>query len=384
MSHDAGRVVEVLAKCVDTVTLLAYDPPPVPRSSEDAMPYAVSSARGNIRLVSLGPKGTWRQYRSRAKRVRRVVAGASADWDVLLLRLVNRRAHLVWKANRCPRVVTQVGGSMLEFRRHAPSPFIRRLVALSMARWEEANQRTIIRGADLTFVVGEDLKALYSGVSKHVFVLRESGLRSSELVRVPDRLVAAETRFLVAGQINRSKGVDEAVRAFARIRGGDLPHASLDVVGDGEALADLRALVRDLDLGDAVRFHGWIDDRHALLELYRRSDVLLCLSHVDFLPRVVWESMGSSVLVIATPVGALPHAFRHEEDLLFVPVGRVAEVESAIGTLLRRPELRRHILERGLGRAREATIEGLVAGMLDKIVHRWPELDDGPQRSEDG
>ncbi len=380
MNHDAGRMIEVLADRVRSVTLLAYEPPPTALSSEDDTPFVIKPRPSNLRVVSLGPKGTWREYRARARRVREVVEHHSGDWDVLVLRLVNRRAHLVFEANRCPRVVTQVGGSNLSYRMGSTSS-VRKLMALPLAYWEEAHQRRIIRGSGLTFVVGEDLRDLYARTSDRVHILRHSALRDTDFFVAPDRFTdPRKVNLMFAGQVIASKGPLDAVDAFARIKASSLADAHLHIVGGGTALEDTKTRVRELGLDASVTFHGWIGDRRTLLDLYRRMDVLLCLSHVDFMPRVVWEALASSVLVIATPVGALPQAFDDGEQLTFVPVGDPGRVADAVAALLSDGDRRRHLLARGLERAREATIDRMVDGLLTHLVETWPELG-GPQIS---
>jgi glycosyltransferase involved in cell wall biosynthesis len=370
MNHDAGRVIELLADRVREITLLAYDAPTEIRSVEDATPYLISPKPDNVHVVSLGPKGSWRSYFARRKRIAAVVREHHERWDVLLLRLINRRAHLVWRAARWPRLVAQVGGSKLALVRGAP-PERGRLKALAVSLIEERYQRKIIHDADLTFVVGEDLALRYARTSDNISILRWSGLRDADLYTHADRFEASDAKLLFVGQLHPSKGVFDVLDAFGIVKREILPDATLHIVGDGVAADDMRRRA-----GEGVVFHGWIGDRDELLELYRATDALFCLSHADFMPRVVWEALGSSAFVIATPVGTLPHAFTDRVELLFVPQRNPGAAAEAVRTLLQHPDLRRGMLERGRARAAEATLEKMVDGMLQRIAERWPELKD--------
>jgi glycosyltransferase involved in cell wall biosynthesis len=371
---EAGRMIEGLAEGVERLTLVAYDPPAAHPSNEDVTDYLIRTTRGNVDFLSLGPKGGWRDFASRGRRVRGIVSKASGDWDVIMVRLVNRRAHTVWSANKCPRVVVHVGGSLLAFALRAPARTLRKARMLAYGLWAEFNQRRIIRAADLTFVVGEDLLARYARIAKHAVIVRGSALRRRDLQAAADRLQRPEPRFLFCGQVHPSKGIFDVVAAFARIRSNVLPDARLDVVGDGPGASELRALADEIGVSDAVTYHGWITDRDALFDLYlyRRMDVLLCLSRVDFLPRVIWEALGSSVLVIATAVGSVPTVFA--DVIKIVPVSDAAAVENVVRELLAHPESRSHMLERGLMRAEEATLETFTGRFLGEIASRWPEL----------
>lgn len=58
------------------------------------------------------------------------------------------------------------------------------------------------------------------------------------------------------GFIDVTRGLDTVARAVALARKEQLP-VTLDVVGTGEALEQIKALVAELGIGDFVTFHGW-------------------------------------------------------------------------------------------------------------------------------
>lgn len=369
-----GPYVEALADSVDRLSLVAYDPPQSPSGTEDMTEYVMRPHRGNIDFLSLGPKGTWREYPSRSKRVGEVVGRASGRWDVVLFRLVNRRAHLVFRANRCPRVVSIVGGSSLELVKKATMPPWQRLPRLLYALRAESHYRRILAASGLVFANGEELVSRYRAVAPGISLLRSSARRARHSYRAPDRLNGEEVRFLVVGQIRSDKGILQALDAFASMRSSLLPRSHLHVVGVGPELASMRAMAAERGLHGAVTFHGWIPSGDELFSLYRKMDVLLCLSEVDFLPRVVWEAMGNSVLVIATMVGSLPHAFVNGSEILLIDSSASENVEQAVRLLRQNPQLRRSILARAFERAKEATLEKVVGRLLAGVVDRWPEL----------
>jgi len=59
-------------------------------------------------------------------------------------------------------------------------------------------------------------------------------------------------RFLFAGRLNRQKGLDPLLRAFASMRGT----AMLDVVGEGANAGELKLLASQLGVSDRVVWHG--------------------------------------------------------------------------------------------------------------------------------
>lgn len=66
---------------------------------------------------------------------------------------------------------------------------------------------------------------------------------------------ATEQRFLYVGRLDREKGVDLLLRAFAQLLAGH-PGARLRVVGDGPRRPELERLAASLGLGMAVDFAG--------------------------------------------------------------------------------------------------------------------------------
>ncbi len=75
--------------------------------------------------------------------------------------------------------------------------------------------------------------------------------------------------FLYVGRLRRYKGVEAAIRALALAR-QHRADVSLDIAGAGQDDARLRGVARELELGDAVRFHGFVDEARKL-ELLRTT-----------------------------------------------------------------------------------------------------------------
>lgn len=94
--------------------------------------------------------------------------------------------------------------------------------------------------------------------------LAEAGV-ASETVYLPTpepppvftRRPAARPTFLYFGRLDREKGVDLLLRAFARLLAA-FPEARLRIVGRGPERPALEALAGELGAGEAVAFEGWM------------------------------------------------------------------------------------------------------------------------------
>lgn len=372
-----GPYVELLAESVDRLTLVAHDPPETAEHGEQFDDYLARPSRGNIEVLSLGPLGGRGDYLTRMRRVARTIGPASEAWDVLLLRF-GRRANLVYRANRCPRIVTLVWGtSMPEGIRSLLASKSPLAIALGLRR--EWHLRRILRGSGLAFTDGEACQERYAAFvpRSQMGLLRSSSRRARYTYLARDRLDRSDARFIVVGHVTAVKGVFDAIETFSMVREQLLPEATLHVVGMGHALDEARRRVDASAHAEAITFHGWVPAGEELFSLYRDSDVLLFMSRSssESLPRVISEAWAHSVIVVATPVGSLPLAFRHEHEVEFVPIGDVHAAFEAVRELSERPDLRSRLLEAGYARAMEATLEHVTAELVGAVQERWPKLD---------
>ncbi|MDR7420625.1 MAG: glycosyltransferase [Armatimonadota bacterium] len=139
---------------------------------------------------------------------------------------------------------------------------------------------------------------------------------------------------LFVGRLVEGKGLDTLLEAFARLRaieGG----ARLVLVGDGALAPVLRRRVRNLGLGDAVRFAG--ERPYAEIPTWMQAaDVLVLPSESEGFPNVIREALACGLPVVATPVGEIPRILTEAVGRL-VPVGDAAALATALRDVLRKP-----------------------------------------------
>lgn len=108
-------------------------------------------------------------------------------------------------------------------------------------------------------------------------------------------------KLLFVGQHILEKGIDIIVQALSLI-----PHDidyRMDFIGTGYALGQMQRLVRSLNLGKQVTFHGVTQDRNLLKKHYASADLFLFPSFYDNAPLVVREAaaMGTpSILLLGS------------------------------------------------------------------------------------
>lgn len=146
----------------------------------------------------------------------------------------------------------------------------------------------------------------------------------------PDVSVRAERpTFAYLGRLQRYKGVDLVLRAFAQ---SELPEAVLEVAGAGNYRPALEALALELGVADRVRFLGRIDEtgKQALL---RRAWAMAFAS-----PKEGWgitnlEAAASGTPVIASNSPGIRESVQHEVTGYLVPHGDTAAMAQAMRRL---------------------------------------------------
>jgi glycosyltransferase involved in cell wall biosynthesis len=202
------------------------------------------------------------------------------------------------------------------------------------------------------------MKRLMSrGVDRHVGVGERTSREVEQLIGLPPGSVLTihngvptETRDSaprplrgpVIGSIGRlepQKGYDVLMRALSAIEG-----ATLVLVGEGSERAALEQLASKVGVAERVEWLGWRDDARSYL---RAFDVFAFPSRFEGFPLAVLEALLASVAVVATDVGSIGEAVRHEETGLLVPQDDSDALADAIRKLLADEPLRRRLAEQG-------------------------------------
>lgn len=186
-----------------------------------------------------------------------------------------------------------------------------------------------------------------------------NGVALADLTRAR-RPEPAEPTLLFLGEINRSKGVFDLVRAVARVS-REFPRLRLVCAGTG-SLEELRGLAEELKIGDRVSCPGWLDADRKRAEL-ASATIFVLPSYAEAMPMALLEAMSWELPVITTPVGGIPQVIEHEANGLLFQPGDVEALAAAITRLVREPALRQ-----ALGAAARQTIERSYS--LDASVER--------------
>lgn len=174
------------------------------------------------------------------------------------------------------------------------------------------------------------IRVIYCGIDSHRFT-------PDPLARSPRPLIA------YLGRLKKYKGVDVVLRAFAEVERVD---ATLEIAGTGDHRPALEKLARSLDLGDRVKFLGFVSESEKLA-LLRRAWVLALAS-----PKEGWGITNLEAAACATPVVAsdspgIRESVRDGETGFLVPHGDVGAMSRALARITQSPALVQSLGENG-------------------------------------
>jgi len=148
---------------------------------------------------------------------------------------------------------------------------------------------------------------------------------------------AAEPTFLYLGRLKRYKGVEFALRALAQARRARAD-ITLDICGQGDDRTRLERVARELRLGDAVRFRGYVSEEEKR-RLLRQAWALVFPS-----PKEGWgianiEAAASATPALVSDSPGLRESVRHGETGYLVPHGDVDQLSRRMLELATDPAL---------------------------------------------
>ncbi len=129
-------------------------------------------------------------------------------------------------------------------------------------------------------------------------------------------------QLLQAGRLIEKKGLKTTLRAFARFQ-KEFPAARLTIAGEGPQLEELQSLARELQIGSAVDFAGFVSQEE-LRELLYSSHIFLHPSETgrdgnqEGVPNSMLEAMASGLPVFATRHGGIPEAVENNVSGILV------------------------------------------------------------------
>ena len=208
-------------------------------------------------------------------------------------------------------------------------------------------------------VVGPELERKYrDDRARSVLATTVSLVSERDLAVAADAVAArdygGELTLLTVGRLDAEKNPLLLAEIMARLLAGGRRWRLL-VCGEGPMRSQLQERLAALGLLDRVELLGYVPIDAGLLDLYRASHAFLHVSLTEGFPQVLVEAFATGLPTVATAVGGV-RAAATGAALLIEPNDAAAAV-GALERIAADPDLRGRLIEAGLQRAREGTLE---------------------------
>ncbi|MGA1875733.1 MAG: glycosyltransferase family 4 protein [bacterium] len=221
---------------------------------------------------------------------------------------------------------------------------------------EEANVADIPHGNELLFEEVRDSKKKPEALRKELRIPPESPV------------------ILLFGTLNRYKGIDLLMEAFARVR-ASRPEACLVMAGFPSrsfSSMDCMRLAERLRIREAVRLVTRYVEMEAVAQWMELAAVAVFPYRTIFQSGAFQIALSFGVPVVATRVGSFSEVIRHRDTGLLVRPDDPEALAEAILSLLEDRELAERLSRKASEDARTRFAWGNVA---DKLLHQYRKLD---------
>ena len=203
--------------------------------------------------------------------------------------------------------------------------------------------------------------------------LAELGVPASKLSVIRNPVVALPPRdssqspfpkrfVLGAGRLQKQKGFDRLIEAFANINSYDV---HLVILGDGPEHTHLRRIANALDIASRVHFPGASSQ---IESWYRHALCFVLSSHYEGWPNVLMEAMANGCPVVSFDCRYGPsEIFEHETSGLLVPQNDTDALSDAISRVVNNKDLRRRLAVAGRLRGEMFAIDRIASLWLAEV-----------------
>lgn len=151
-----------------------------------------------------------------------------------------------------------------------------------------------------------------------------------------------EIKLIFVGRLDPLKNLYGLIEAASQLK-----HKHIDfkifIVGDGPVKKGLIQFAKDLGVYNETIFLGKITNRAELINIYRRSDVLIICSLWEGFPLVILEAWAAGLAVVATNVGGITRLCNNNVNSLLVEPANITALCDAISALVNDKGLRERL-----------------------------------------
>jgi glycosyltransferase involved in cell wall biosynthesis len=206
--------------------------------------------------------------------------------------------------------------------------------------------RRMHRTADRVTVISSVLKKRAGEYGRCDVVHIPNGIDSSAIASACKKNDRRKNTILFVGRLERMKGVDILLHAFALLHCDEKHPVELRIVGDGTLRSHLEHLAHKLGVTHHVRFLGFVP-APAVYREFASATIFCALSRTEALGNVFLEAQAAGCPIVATNVDGIPDIVEDGETGLLVDPEEPRDAAKAIEKLLSDAGLREQLSTAG-------------------------------------
>lgn len=262
--------------------------------------------------------------------------------------------------------------------------------------WLERCKRFALRGASAVTVNSRATGQAVRALAPDLRAVHRIPMGASEAAADPEAVAATRSRYrqgggpllAFAGRLIEEKGVADLLHAMALLVPG-LPDLRAVIAGEGPDRPQLERLARELGIADRTVFAGWMDPA-TVAQLMAAADVYVGPSRrgrdgtTEAQGLAFVEALLAGTPVVATRLGGIVDAIRHEDTGLLVDQAAPNQIAAAIARLAANPDLAERLALAGRRLARRSYTRAASAEAFAEVYAGLMAATAEPGCSTDG
>lgn len=212
----------------------------------------------------------------------------------------------------------------------------------------EGANAAVFRRARFIVSVSKSLASVIAPLNSNILPIRPmlDFTAADALLRNYSLRARNSVKLLFVGRLEPAKGVPELLEAaeILRTRGFCF---ELTLVGGGPLYDGLSQRYGDR-LGANIRMTGTISHKAQLMRAYEDADIFVLPTHHEGFPRVLYEAMIKSAVIVTTMVGGIPGLMVDGKNCVAIPVRSPHAIAAAVERVSGDLEQMQRLSENGL------------------------------------
>jgi len=253
------------------------------------------------------------------------------------------------------------------FVRHCGNWMIQRTVAEAFWKW---SMERFAGGRNVMMATGgaDDAPSNRNANIKWIFStsLRQSEIRSASPREFP---ADGKLKLITACRLEKRKGVEIVIESLPLIL-QKFPKATLEIVGGGALLNELKSKARKLNLEDKITFHGKVEHAQVIALMKKAHVFCFPTSASEGFPKVVLEALVCGLPILTTKVSVLPKLIGNGGGVL-LDAPTAETVAGAITAICLKPAEYNRMSVRAVETAQQYSLENWRDFIGENLCEAW-------------